>query len=200
MDYQTSCSYRVCSFYSGRENAFLRGLIPVNDLVIALGQADKPLKSQLKGLNGDRGWIVDRNGGNSFLTGHEFFTWASNDLKAYVCLEPPSAKGDPFTKWLLNSVVHAYDRVIGRYTGGGEIIDQQTGDKSYGSDGVNRVSNIVTAVMYSAIPVLTIYALNRIPTTEGRIGATAGFTVFFALLMGFLSSAKRSEIIAATAT
>ena len=155
------------------------------------------MRSQLRSL---KEWLRDREGGRSFLADYETKTWQDDNLGAYVCLEPPSAKGDPFTKWLLNSVVQVYDRVLGRFIGSGEVVDDRTGDKSYSSDGVNRASNIITAILASALPVVAIYALNKIPTTEGRIGATAGFTVAFAVLMGIFSSAKRSEMIAATAT
>lgn len=105
-----------------------------------------------------------------------------------------------FTKWLLNTVVRIYDRVLGRYIRSGEVVDERTGDKSYSIDGVNRASNIITAALASALPVLAIYALNRIVSTGARIGVTAAFTVGFAILMGIFSSAKRSEMIAATAT
>ncbi|KAK0667527.1 hypothetical protein QBC41DRAFT_347926 [Cercophora samala] len=54
--------------------------------------------------------------------------------------------------------------------------------------------------MASALPVLSIYRLNKIKSSEARIGVTAAFTVTLAVLMGIFSSAKRSEMIAATAT
>ena len=139
-------------------------------------------------------------GGNSFLAGYEAETWADDTVRAYVCLEPQGMKSDLFTRWLLNTIVKIYDRILGRYIGSGEIIDKQSGDKSYSSDEINRASNIITAVLASAVPVLAIYALNQIKSTNIRIGVTAAFTVVFALLMGFFSSAKRSEMIAATAT
>lgn len=90
--------------------------------------------------------------------------------------------------------------MLGRYIRSGEIIDERTGDKSYSIVGVDRASNIITAILASALPVLAIYALNSIPSTNARIGVTAAFTVGFAILMGIFSSAKRSEMIAATAT
>ncbi|KAK3380610.1 hypothetical protein B0T24DRAFT_197557 [Lasiosphaeria ovina] len=155
------------------------------------------MKSQLKSL---KSWLDDSEGGNSFLTNYETATWEDDDLHSYVCLEPPSAKGDPFTKWLLNSAVRAFDRVLGRYIGCGVVVDDQTGDRSYSSDGVNRASNIIAAAVASALPVLAIYVLNGISSVERRIGATAGFTVAFAVLMGYFSSATRAEMIAATAT
>ncbi|KAH6856269.1 hypothetical protein B0I37DRAFT_366960 [Chaetomium sp. MPI-CAGE-AT-0009] len=155
------------------------------------------MKSQLKSL---KGWLRDSQGGSSFLTDFEAETWNDDNLRSYLCLESTSTKGDPFTRWLLSSVVQVYDRVLGRRIGSGEILDERTGDKSYSSDRVNRASNIFVAIMASALPVLAIFALNIIPSTEGRLGATAGFTITFAVLMGIFSSAKRAEIIAATAT
>jgi len=80
------------------------------------------------------------------------------------------------------------------------IVDAQTGDKSYSVDGVNRASNIITAIMAAAVPVLAIFALNEIGSTKARVGVTAAFTVAFAVLMGVFNSAKRPEMITATAT
>ena len=155
------------------------------------------MKSQLQNL---QGWLVDKAGGNSFLSGYETATWEDPKQRAYVCLEPPGSKSDPFTTWLQNTVLGVYERLLGRHIGSGVIVDAQTGDKSYSVDGVNRASNIITAIMAAAMPVLAIFALNEIGSTKARIGVTAGFTVAFAVLMGVFSSARRSEMIAATAT
>lgn len=155
------------------------------------------MKSQLRSL---KEWLRDAAGGRSFLTGYEAETWAGDKAGTYVCLEPPSAKSDPFTKWLLNSVVRVFEYTIGRHIGSGEVVDAQSGDKSYSSNSVNRASNTLTAVLASAVPVLSILALNRIDSVNVRIGVTAAFTTFFALMMGIFSSAKRAEMIAATAT
>jgi hypothetical protein len=155
------------------------------------------MKSQLRGL---KEWIRDATGGNSFLTGYEAETWASNKAGTFVCLEPPGAKSDPFTKWLLDSIIPLYEYTVGRHISSGEVIDAQSGDKSYSSNSVNRASNTLTAVLASAVPVLSILALNRIDSVNVRIGVTAAFTTFFALMMGIFSSAKRAEMIAATAT
>ncbi|KAK4666132.1 hypothetical protein QC763_406612 [Podospora pseudopauciseta] len=73
------------------------------------------------------------------------------------------------------------------------MVDEETGDKSYSSNRVNRASNVFVAIMASALPVLSIYALTEIPSTEARISATAGFIITSAMLMGILGSAKRSE-------
>lgn len=155
------------------------------------------MKSQLRSL---KEWLRDETGGDSFLTGYEAETWASDKAGTFVCLEPPSDKSDPFTKWLLNSAVRLYEYAVGRHIGSGEVIDAQSGDKSYSSNSVNRASNTLTAVLASAVPVLSIFALNRIDSVNVRIGVTAAFTTFFALMMGIFSSAKRGEMIAATAT
>jgi hypothetical protein len=155
------------------------------------------MNSQLRSL---KEWLRDAEGGNSFLTGYEAGTWASDRARSFVCLEPPSARSDPFTSWLLNVALRFYDWALGRFVGSGEVVDERSGDKSYSSNRVNRASNVITAALASAVPVLAIYALNRIDSVDVRIGVTAAFTTFFALMMGIFSSAKRAEMIAATAT
>lgn len=98
----------------------------------------------------------------AFLTDYETTTWEDKRSRSYVCLEPLGAKADPFTKWLLNTVVKAYDRLLGRFIDSREVVDHQTDDKSYTNEGINRASNIITAIIASALPVLAIYALNGI--------------------------------------
>lgn len=100
----------------------------------------------------------------------------------------------------MNSAVWAYDYTVGQHIGSSRVVDAQTGGKSYSRSSVNRVSNSLVAVLASAVPVLSILALNRINSVNVRIGVAAGFTTFFALMMGIFSSAKRAEMIAATAT
>lgn len=49
------------------------------------------------------------------------------------------------------------------------------------------------------MPVLSIVALYFIKTVGGRIGAMAGFTIVFAIVLATLTNARRLEIAASTA-
>ena len=55
-------------------------------------------------------WLRDRNGG-AFLAGYEVETWAENKKSLYMCLKPPIADSDPFTKWISYVLLGLYHRL-----------------------------------------------------------------------------------------
>jgi len=82
----------------------------------------------------------------------------------------------------------------------GKIIDEESGLMRYEDSRLDRASSVIAIILASIIPVLTIFALNAIKTTDARIGMIVVFTAVFATVLAVFSSAKRAEIFAATAT
>jgi Family of unknown function (DUF6594) len=138
--------------------------------------------------------------GNPFLTGYEVETWADSKKGLYMCLQRPTADNDPFTRYTSNVLVGIYYRLLGQDLKTGQIVDEATEHTSYSNSHINKASNVITTVLTSVFPVLTIYVLNQLSSTNLRIGVTAAFTAVFALLIAIFSSASRVEIFAATAT
>lgn len=93
-----------------------------------------------------------------------------------------------------------FHRLIGRRRAKKRVIDEEYGMVSYDDSTIERASRIITAVISSMLPVLTIYILNILDTLEKRIGFTAGMTALFAACMAYFTTAKRVEILVATAT
>lgn len=134
------------------------------------------------------------------MSGCEAETWAENRKNRYMCLKPPNAESDPFTRYNSNVLLGLYHRLVGQTVGTGQILDRATGHTSYSSPSISRVSNIITIILASILPVLTIYVLNQLSTVNQRIGVTAAFTAAFAFTIAVFSSARRFDIFLATAT
>jgi hypothetical protein len=74
-----------------------------------------------------------------------------------------------------------------------------TSTSHYSDNTLLKVNNIVVSVAGAAMPVLAIVALYFVKTEGGRLGAMAGFTIVFALVLAVCTDARRLEIAAATA-
>ncbi|KAK0658714.1 hypothetical protein QBC41DRAFT_308131 [Cercophora samala] len=156
-----------------------------------------PQPSQLSAL---KDWLRDFKGGNSFLQSNEAFTWADPDPSSYLCLSAPVKETDPFTTFITEKILGAYHHFLGHRLGTGEVVDTETGHTSYSSSRISQASSLITTVLASILPVLTILVLNTLESTNARIAVTAAFTALFALVIAVFSDAKRIEIFAATAT
>ena len=154
------------------------------------------MPSQLDTL---KDWLRDRNG-KPFLTGYEAETWADKKRTTYMCLKPRAAESDPFTRFVSNVLLGLYHRLLGQRLGTGDNLDTATGHTSYSSPSISKISSLITTILASILPVLTIYILNQLPSSNLRIGVTAAFTAAFALVITVFSSAKRVEIFMATTT
>jgi hypothetical protein len=162
--------------------------------VSQISQLAAPRNSQLLGLQGELR-------ANNFLRNAEFDTWGESDTSAYMCLNPKqySNETDAFTRGIENIIVGPYHKYIGHRLKTGKVLDEETGSRSYNSDRINTSSNVIATVLSAILPVLTIFVLNLLETTNQRIGLTVLFTAVFALMLVTFSSARRVEIFAATA-
>ncbi|TEA19946.1 hypothetical protein C8034_v004271 [Colletotrichum sidae] len=97
-------------------------------------------------------------------------------------------------------LLRAYHHIIGHRVGTGEIVDEVSEHASYSRDPIRKISNFSTTILACIMPVLTIFVLNPLSSTNGRIFVTLAFTALFATLLAIFSKAKKVEIFAATAT
>jgi hypothetical protein len=116
-----------------------------------------------------------------------------------MVLQRPIPEIDPFTNCISNVLVGIYHRMVGRFLASGRRVDD-TGHVSYSNEKITRVSGIITVTIASLFPVLTIYVLNLLSSTNARIGVAAAFTALFSFLVATFSAAKKFELFAATAT
>ncbi|KAK4210640.1 hypothetical protein QBC37DRAFT_474901 [Rhypophila decipiens] len=189
--------------YSGYFHA-LRNSAPTGDTLSQLSQTLDPPKSQLHEL---QDFLRSSTGGKNFLKGSEAFTWKEPDPSAYLSVNRPSPENNPFTSFLTYRIAHLFHRLCGGRRSGirshkrfGKLVDEEAQLRSYSDSKLQKTSQIISVVVSSTLPVLTIFVLNTLDTTTKRLGLTVLFTGVFGLLLAFFSSAKRAEIFAATAT
>ncbi|TGJ88741.1 hypothetical protein E0Z10_g47 [Xylaria hypoxylon] len=165
--------------------------------VSQLSQAPNPQKSQLMEL---QRWLRDEDGGAGFLKATEFKTWEETELSKYIVMKNTATEDDFLTNFVSNVLLRTFHRLFGARWKMGKIIDQRSSLTSYSDTKISKAGSIFAAVLSSALPVLTIFVLDRLHSTTVRIGVTLVFTTAFALMLAAFSSAKRVEIFAATAT
>lgn len=197
-DYGQGSSASVHSQYSLLQDLRAK-LDQYNHLLLQhtqLSKLESPETSQLENL---QGWLRDPKGGQNFLQGAEAFTWDVKETAAYVTLASAYQEADIFTKFTTKVLGLIFHRLIGQKTRTGTVVDEESGLVSYSDSGMSRASSIVSLMVSSVVPVLTIFALNSVKTTNVRIGLTMLFTAAFAGLLAIFSNAKRVEIFSATA-
>ncbi|KAG8162479.1 hypothetical protein KVR01_008244 [Diaporthe batatas] len=97
-------------------------------------------------------------------------------------------------------VARIFHRLAGEKMKVGTVIDEEAALVSYSDSKLNQASNVLALVVSSVLPVMTIFVLNIVPSTNQRIGLTMLFTAVFAVLLAIFSNAKGAEIFGATAT
>ena len=163
--------------------------------VSQLNTLKPPQKSQLSSL---KGWL--NNAKNGFLKDEETQTWHPDTEALYLTLATDLRETDAFTELMQNVIVGPYHRLIGHRLKTGQLVDSETGGVSYDKRKIDGASTMIATLLSTMFPVLTIFVLNVLQSTNARIGLTALFTMIFALALARFSSAKRVEIFAATST
>jgi hypothetical protein len=163
-----------------------------------------PTKADLTEL---QDWLKDEKGGNCFQQDSEAFTWNDKDIaqkdlpvSSYFSLRKKIEEKGLFTSLLTWIARKPFHSCIGRRCGAGTIIDEESGLTSYAESRVVQAGTLITTVISSILPIVTILVLYKIQTPYGRIWASIGFTVAFSILLAIFSNARRVEILAATAT
>ncbi|KAH7121593.1 hypothetical protein EDB81DRAFT_861508 [Dactylonectria macrodidyma] len=165
--------------------------------MLQLSKAESPEKSQLAEL---RSWLRDSKGGKNLPDGVEAETWVDSDETKYITINPPLPENDAFTSLLRSVLLDIFHFLCGERFKVGRVIDEESGLVRYNDSHINKASSMIVIILSSVIPVSTIFALNAIQKTEGRIAMIVVFTGLFAAVLAFFSTAKRVEIFAATAT
>lgn len=163
-----------------------------------------------------RSWLRGLDEGNRFLRGSEQYTWSPprNSTvreqryfeKDLVTVHSGVEEQDIFSRVLSSSLLGLWNWF--KSQGGSTHDDQRrfrrqvdpdSGLLHYSEQSLLRFNNVLISVIGAAMPIVAIVALYFIDTQGGRIGAMAGFTVAFALVLAVFTNARRLEIAASTA-
>lgn len=163
------------------------------DLQIRLKQADEPSIQDLKIL---RQWFLDTKEGNRPLLGKDKDLWEESSHKSLIALKPRKGP-DPLTAFFLHRVWNWWHHFIGhRFIKQSDLEAQFI---EYSDNSLERLANILGAVISSAILVGSIVALYFINSTAIRLVAIAAFTLIFSLVLVLVAGARKVDMFAATA-
>ncbi|KAK4144941.1 uncharacterized protein C8A04DRAFT_11026 [Dichotomopilus funicola] len=168
-----------------------------SDYLSQLSRIGSPEKQGLRLL---QAWLRDSKGGKNFLDGVEAETWTDPEESNYISLGPPPPEKDIFSSFLRDVLLRIFHVFCGERFKMGRVVDEESGIRSYDDSRIDKASSLITVILASVLPVLAIFVLNSLSTTNARIGTIVGFTAAFATILAIFSSAKRAEIFAATAT
>lgn len=137
-------------------------------------------------------WLADPKGGDYSLDGIDSDVWeSSHDL--FALRERPDA--DKLSEWVIQDLLPYYHRHVGQIFKKPEL----DGDSSVTYTENYFLSACVT-ILSSALIVVPVVVLHAVKPINIRLGLLALFTVIFSLCVSGLTSAKRGEVFAATAT
>ncbi|KAK4168316.1 hypothetical protein QBC43DRAFT_360165 [Cladorrhinum sp. PSN259] len=171
--------------------------------VSKLSELPSPPKSQLqmlKDLLRFEGERLPADGDDTFPPSAEYVTWEDSDPERYYTLDHQDAENDSLTQLMKGYILPVFHWLVGKRLLKSKVIDAEAGLSYYEDEKLVKASSIIVVMISSALPVATIYVLNKVDSTNIRIAWTIGFTMIFAGMLVLFSSAKRAEIFAATAT
>lgn len=150
-------------------------------------------------LNFLQSWLQDTQGGDNFLKryGAEGFAWSHKDKNEYFSL---NQRPDRLAAWLGNNVVPQYYHEVR------SRIRSPSKRNKFGPYEFWRVedsrlvvlANVVTTVVSSVIPCLSIIVLYYVQSMLARLISIAVFGAVFSLIMSSVSQGRRYEVFAAS--
>jgi hypothetical protein len=142
-----------------------------------------------------RRWIEDEDYGGFFLEMPED-AWDRRFDGDLVALSTRANEGDRFSKWLADSLLPFIHRKILHRN----RKEDEPNDKTYeySDKTLSRVSEVAAIIASSCLPTVPIFALNFISNVLVRLGFTLAFSVVFTCCLAIFTSARRSEVFAAT--
>ena len=137
-------------------------------------------------------------GGRNFPQHSEAKIFQHEVGRSFVCVGESRSEEDSFSHFITTFVTNVLDRF--EFTRRlGRVVDDEIGLVSYDDSKIEYATRIITTVMASIVPAISILILYVLKNTYARIGLTALLSSVFALLLATCSSAKKVEIFAVTA-
>lgn len=132
-----------------------------------------------------------------YLLGQDSDIWDDPLLRDDLIARDFSKEEDSMTVWIAANLVAPFHQVVGRYLVSPS--DDSAGLYNYSDGAITKLSSLVATVLSSVLPIAGVIVLYFVKNTLARIGIIAGMTALFSLCLALLTSAKKSEIFAATA-
>jgi len=154
-------------------------------------------KPETYNLNYLQSWLSRPSCGNFPIIGPDHTIWKETPPRDLLSFQNPT-NSDPFSRWAITSFIPTYHRLLGHHFRDPDP-ESQTEYIEYNSTKIARVASFISTILAAVMLIAPVAVLWKISSAKARLGTMAGFTVVFSLLVAGLTSAKRSDIFAATA-
>jgi Zn-dependent protease len=132
-----------------------------------------------------------------YLLGGDNDIWEDPLLHHDLIAVDLSKDEDSMTVWIAANLVAPFHQLVGRHFI--RPLDDSAGLYDYSDRTITKLSSLVATVLSSVLPIGGVIVLYFVENTLARIGIIAGMTGLFSLCLALLTSARKSEIFAATA-
>ncbi|KAF3770485.1 hypothetical protein M406DRAFT_325929 [Cryphonectria parasitica EP155] len=143
-------------------------------------------------------WLGHVNGGNCPLRGLDGDAWKNSPSWDLVAVNPQKP-GDTISRWVKDSLFPLFHRYIGEKYKTPEAPEFGKGFYYYEESCIFRATNILTTVMASLLPLVSITVLFAIESNTVKLGVVMLFSACFSLALALMTTARRIEVFAATA-
>lgn len=132
-----------------------------------------------------------------YLLGQDSDIWEDPDLRSDLVALDATKDEDSMTVWIAAHLVAPFHKLVGKHLV--RPADDSAGLYNYSDGAITKLSSLVATVLSSVLPIVGVIVLYFVKNTLARIGIIAAMTALFSLCLALLTSAKKSEIFAATA-
>jgi hypothetical protein len=130
-----------------------------------------------------------------YLLGRDSTVWADPDIVPDLISVHPVHDFDHVSLWLIKTFLGLFHRFIGRYYKG----KSDGGIYHYHDKHLQMPASVISTVLASLLPVVSIVVLYLVDSMPKRLGIVAGFTAAFSIALALFTRARRVDIFAATA-
>jgi hypothetical protein len=177
-----------------------KSLMIIDNAIIqqaALAAMPEPTNYDLRFL---QDWLERPKMGNFALLGEDRHVWGSSDKPDVhapdLIVLKPRVEEDQFSKLVIGKFVVWAHGIFGSRAK--KLSDVESGQVIYEDDCLLRFTSLVTTVVASLLPIVSIVVLYYLHDMGGRLGLIAVFTLVFALCLTGFSNAKTGEVFTAT--
>ncbi|PMD16822.1 hypothetical protein NA56DRAFT_579789 [Hyaloscypha hepaticicola] len=167
---------------------------PATLLERKMAKLPEPNPRDLKGL---QEWMKRPSIGSVFLIGRDRNVWNyGEDLSALK----PSAPGNKFSAWLVDTLTPLYHHTLGRYhrKPAKEVLKYAPNTVHYSDSTVYRIAAFIGTIVASLLPISAIIVLYFITTMPVRLGLVSIFTAIFSVCLWFMTDGRLIEVFSAT--
>jgi hypothetical protein len=175
-----------------------------------IAKLPEPNPRDLKSL---QEWMKRPSMGSVFLIGRDRNVW--NYGQDLIALKP-SAPGNKFSAWLVDTLTPLYHYTLGRYhkvskpptlayvvlcffqKPASEVLEYAPNTVHYSDSTVYRIAAFIGTIVASLLPISAIVVLYRITTMPVRLGLVSAFTAIFSVCLWFMTDGRLIEVFSAT--